>query len=192
LKKEANIMKTILAIALTAGLTLTAGVACSAEPEGRGQVATRVLEITATVFAVDHETRMVTLLVPGGEKITIKADNRVKNLAQVEPGDRLKVEYYESLALRLGAPDDQGAAAAVAIAPHGAKPGVAALETIRLEATVVAIDHENRRVTLKGPLGNTRVLPVHEDAGDLHRIKIGDPVTADYTVGVAVAVWEQL
>ena len=53
--------------------------------------ASQSLTISALVEAIDHETRVVTVLKPDGEKVTFTADDQVRNLAQVNVGDYLIV-----------------------------------------------------------------------------------------------------
>ena len=49
----------------------------------------------ATVKSVDMKTRMVTLVGPQGETMTMKAGDQVQNLAQVKPGDVVVARYYD-------------------------------------------------------------------------------------------------
>jgi hypothetical protein len=49
-----------------------------------------LIEATATVEAVDVDNRLVTLKCPEGRLVTIKAGEEVKNLPQIDVGDK----YY--------------------------------------------------------------------------------------------------
>ena len=60
-----------------------------------------VMTIEATVEAVDHDARKVTLKGPEGKTVTINVDEQVKNLAQVEVGDMLTVEYVEAVTIQV-------------------------------------------------------------------------------------------
>src|SRR6185295_13260501 len=53
-------------------------------------------------------------------------------------------------------------------------------DKMTLKATVEAIDHTNRTVTLKGPKGNLVTLTVDEAVTRFDAMKVGDKVTADY------------
>ena len=59
---------------------------------------------------------------------------------------------------------------------------------VSITASVEAIDHKTREVTLKGPLGNTVTFTVDQRVKRLNEVKVGDLVEADYYVSVAAEV----
>ena len=59
---------------------------------------------------------------------------------------------------------------------------------VTVTATVQAIDLEKREVTLKGPLGNVVTFTVDKRVKRLNEVKVGDDVTADYYVSLALEV----
>ena len=146
--------------------------------------------ITATVEAIDPETRMVTLRGPQGNTLTFRAGEAVKNLSQVKVGDKVNAFYYESLALDLRAPGaapvNETVAGATAAQP-GERPAAKVAQQTTITATVEAVDRANSTVTLKGPQGNTRTLRVR-DPQRLERVKVGDQLVATYTEAMAVSV----
>lgn len=84
-----------------------------------------------------------------------------------------------------------GFAVAVAVAlPAGAQtgggmvataPGKAALaQTVRLTATITAIDKATRDVTLKGPQGNEVTVTAGPQVKNFDAMKVGDKVDVDY------------
>jgi hypothetical protein len=150
--------------------------------------------MSATVTAIDHESRAVTIRGAQGKEVTLRADDRVRNLDQVEVGDTVEVEYYESIAVHVEKDDGAGLSAttgeAVALAPLGGKPGIAAVDTMTISATVEAIDHASRVVTLKGPEGNSVTFKVDDRAPNIDKVKVGDKVVVRHTVAVAVSVVE--
>jgi len=77
---------------------------------------------------------------------------------------------------------------AVAGGPGGQLPGVIVADTVKITATVEAIDYAKRTVTLKGPEGNTRTLKVGEAARNFDQVKVGDQVVAQYFESVALYV----
>ena len=82
----------------------------------------QVREVSATVTAVDLPGRLVTLRGPEGKLFTVEAGEEVRNLPQVEVGDRVVVRYYEAIAAELAKPGQQAAASAeVTRAPLGAQ-----------------------------------------------------------------------
>ena len=154
---------------------------------------TSVVTLSATVEAVDHETRMLTLRGDDGKLVTLQVTEEARNLDQVDVGDTVEVEYYESIALFTQDPTgDLGIKENVAAArsPKGDKPGVAAAETVEITVTVSAIDYETRMVTLKGPEGKTFTTRVGESAKRLDEVKQGDELVARYTRAFAITVRE--
>lgn len=77
---------------------------------------------------------------------------------------------------------------AFAAAPGGQLPGAMVADTVKITATVEAIDYAKRTVTLKGPEGNTVTLKVGEAARNFDQVKVGDQVVAQYFESVALDV----
>ena len=83
-----------------------------------------------------------------------------------------------------------GFAAAVAAGPAlsqtgaavvGKAPGMAgAAQTVKLTATVTAIDNATRDVTLKGPQGNEVTLTAGPEVKNFASVKVGDQVNVEY------------
>ena len=88
------------ATAMFAALTLAgAPIAFAADPDAppSGEVG-QVVEMEATVTAIDMATRSVTLKGEDGAETTIQVDERARNLEQVKVGDVVKVAYVQALA----------------------------------------------------------------------------------------------
>src|SRR5258708_12788558 len=68
----------------------------------------RSAKIRARVEAVDLDAREITLKGPKGRLITLRVQERVRNLPQAQGGDEVIVRYLESggLQLRKAQPDD--------------------------------------------------------------------------------------
>ena len=181
---------------LAAGLLFFSSVAVSAEDTGSiekpGAMASELITLTATVEAIDLEKRLVTLKGPEGKTVTLKVDEQARNLAQVKVGDQVQAEYLQSVALYAQKPDGSLPAAAeiaaIERAPAGEKPGIAAIDSRMITATVESIDLEKRTVALKGPEGNTLNLKVDERTPNLENLKTGDQVVARFTRAIAISV----
>ena len=126
--------------------------------------------------------------------MTITADDEVKNLDQVEVGDRVAVEYLEMVAMEvLPAGDTEmtaTAAAAKVSAPPGEKPADAVIQETQVITVIAAIDKESELVTLKGPKGDTKTVKVRDPA-NLERVVVGDKVLITHTTAIAVVVTEK-
>jgi hypothetical protein len=155
--------------------------------------AATVITANATVAAINQETREVTLQGADGEEITITASDQVRNLPQVEVGDRVQVTYYESVNVELlGRDHDMPPAteiAAMDTAAPGEKPGGVMGRELSVVATIEEINKDNETVTLKGPEGNTRTVKVRNPA-NLEKVAVGDDIMITLTRSVAVDVKE--
>ena len=149
------------------------------------------LTLEATVTAINQETREVTLEKADGESISFIASDEVQNLAQVNVGDKLSVEYMEAIEIQVLGPDEaevgaEGVAGA-SRADLGEKPAVSETTVV---VVIEAIDKENETVTVKGPAGNSNTVKVR-NPDNLDKVAIGDKVRVTYTEGLAVKVTEE-
>lgn len=156
--------------------------------------ASQTSTMSAVVEAIDHETRVVTLRKPDGEGITFTATDEVRNLDQVKVGDVLMAEYTESLSIEVMANDGMGADAAAASAmartKKGEMPGVAAMDSTVVTATVEEINLEKNTFKLRGPDGTVNEY-VARNPDNLKRAAVGDLVVITVTESVVVTVEEQ-
>ena len=150
--------------------------------------------LEATVTAVNHETRQVTLQDSKGESVTFIASKDVRNLAQVDVGDKIMVEYMEAIEIQVMGPEEAelgaGEISAATRAEPGEKPAGAAISETTLIVVIEAIDKENETVTLKGREGNSKMVKVRNPA-NLDKVAVGDKVKITYTEALAVVVTEK-
>jgi hypothetical protein len=148
----------------------------------------------ATVTAVNHETRQVTLKNTAGESVTFIASDEVRNLAQVDVGDKLMVEYMEAIDIQVMGPEEAdlgaGKIAAATRAEPGEKPAGAEISETTVVVAIESIDKENETVTLKGPEGNSKTVKVRNPA-NLDKVAIGDKVMITYTESLVIVVTEK-
>jgi ribosomal 50S subunit-recycling heat shock protein len=149
--------------------------------------------LSATVAAVNQETREVTLKDAEGNEVSITVGEEVKNLPQVEVGDQVEIAYYESVNIEVLGPGqaELGATAISALetAEPGQKPAGAMTTDLSVVATIEAIDKKAETVTLTGPEGNTKTVQVRNPA-NLEKVSVGDQVMITLTRAVAVDVTE--
>ena len=184
------------------GAGMLALTSCSSTPEGEGftMVAAQkgvpggtiveTYRITATVTAVDAGSRKVTLVTPDGKKTIFKAGPEVVNFGQIQVGDQVKTTVAEQLVVfvrKSGELANDGEAAAVAVAPLGAKPGVLMANTVEVTAKVEAIDLKAHKATLRFPDGTSKTFKVRQDV-DLTKSKLGDEVVIRTTEALAITV----
>jgi hypothetical protein len=197
MKRQIN--KWMSAVAGVAGgmLTLQIAGAVQAAPAveqsvtntASGQTKTQLVHAVATVKSVNKSDRSIVLKRDTGEEMTVEVPQAVKGFENVKPGDKVDVDYYESLA--------------ISTAPTGTKPsmtehkgravdmggGISGRE-LKMSAEVVSVDPSANTVTFKGPKGNMRTIYVADPANQekLPSLKPGQVVQFDYTEAVAAAI----
>lgn len=156
-----------------------------------GRAAAGLVSISAVVEAVDLKARKVTLRDGSGKLVTIEVSEEARNLDQVEVGDILEVEYYESVVIfSRDAEGDLTPETKVAATrtPKGDKPGMAVSETVTIKVVVEAINYDTRVITLKGPEGNTMTKHVDDSVKRLNEVKKGDEIVIQLTTAFAITV----
>jgi Cu/Ag efflux protein CusF len=188
-------------IAVACGLSLAAcakpkppppPVAVASVKEGKNSItSTNIVTATATVLAINHRTRMVTLLRSDGERVRFRVSDEVRNLSQVRKGDQVNVTYYESIALHLRKPGKGRVGVTVdedaARAQPGELPAGAVAREVTVTSKVVGIDRQKQSATLQLPDRERMTFPV-QDPSRLDRVRVGDLVQLTYREAIAIAV----
>jgi hypothetical protein len=150
--------------------------------------------VTATVEAINHDTRVVTLRA-GDEVTTVTVDKRVKRLDEINVGDKVKTEYYVSLASEIREPTAEEKEMPVTVldtaarAPFSMPPGATAMRQIKAVMTVEEIDRAEEQVTLRLPSGES--VTVHPlDPSRLDKVSVGDTVVVTHTEALAIYLEE--
>ena len=153
--------------------------------------ASQSMMVQATVEAINHETREVTLKRSDGEIIEFVASEEARNLPQVSVGDIVTAEYSESLSIEVvaneGYEPEAGELAAMARTKEGEMPGLAAMDVQVATATVEEINIEANTFKLRGPDGSVEEY-VARNPANLKRAKVGDLVIFTVTTSVAIVV----
>jgi len=152
-----------------------------------------VVTVEATVTAINHETREVTLKNADGESISFIAADEVRNLAQVEVGDTLTVEYMEGVMIEVvDAATELGTSTggAAGRAELGEKPGGATISGVSVVVVIEAIDLENGTATVKNAEGESKTVKAR-DPENLKKVAVGDKVMITFVQGIAITVTEK-
>ena len=171
-------------------LTVATAHAAETTVDKPARVVSTMVKLGAIVEAVDKQTRELKLLDAQGNRFTVVADQAVRNFDQIEPRDRIIVEYLESVAIVIapaGSEPPIGDAELLTVAPAGDKPGMSDVETRMVMATVHGINAADRLVTLEMADGDLRTIKVSEDA-PLDSVDVGNQVRVRVTTAIAVAV----
>jgi len=119
------------------------------------------IKSAGTIREIDAENRRF-IVRADGHILTLRATDQVQNFDQLEVGDRIRVEYTETVAVGMALPGDSGTPEAASIslkAPVGAKPGVAELEMVSVVLQFLAYDTRDNMATLRSQNGD--ILRVH-------------------------------
>jgi len=179
----------IIAIAAAFAVNAPAQTVVMKSEPGKASVE-HIVDVTATVVAIDRTTRDVTLKGPKGNRLVVTAGPEVKNFDQINVGDKVHARYVEALVLELKKGNDLAVARTEEKSAMGAMPGAqphgVAGRRITVVADVVAVNGATQTVTLRGPQLTVDVNVANPD--QFRRIKKGDQVYATYTQALAMVV----
>ncbi len=148
---------------------------------------------TATVKAIDHAKRELTLRNELGNETTFTVDKRVQRLNEINVGDRVTADYYISIAGELRPPtqDEKDHPLVLleggARAPKGTDPAGGVLRAFRVVTTVKGLDLTAQTVTLEGPMGNQLTIRARHPE-NLKKLKLDDTIVVTYTEALAISV----
>jgi hypothetical protein len=137
----------------------------------------------ATVVNIKKKERELTLRDEKGVDHVMIAGDDVRNFAQIKKGDIVEVEYHVAVASALEKASDAtvaGQTSAVERAPAGAKPGMAAMQTRTIVATVLEESHayragtKRRHCDLQSAGRHENLRQSEEGRQDLRRVQRGD------------------
>ena len=153
-------------------------------------VMTEEAELSATVVAIDHESREVTLAT-ADQEMTLVIGEQVQNLDQVQKGDEVLAAYTEQLTLELidgeGLGAGEGLLEIAERAEQGQLPGMLAAETEVRVFMVEAIDLEDNTFKLRNVDGQVREF-VARNPENLKAAQVGDALVVTVSSMVAVEV----
>ena len=161
--------------------------ACQTEPA----TVERTSEVTATVTAIDLPERLVTLRGPEGNLFTVQASEEVRNLPQLEVGDRVVVRYHEAIAAEMAKPGQEASASATATrAPPGARPGGELAQEVTTMVEITDLDPATHTVSFTDPDGLAQTITVQDPKMQdfVETLKVGDEVAITYTEALAISV----
>lgn len=173
-----------------AGVALAAPAAETSETNSAtGQTRTQLVHTSASVTGITRSSRTVMLRKDNGDELAIHAPEDAKAFDALKIGDKVDVDYYESLA--------------ISMAPTGTKPSMTERKgravdigggltgrELTMTAEVVSVDPDANTVTFKGPKGNVRTVYVSNAANQakLATLKPGQVLQFSYTEAVATSI----
>ena len=178
----------VIILSVVAGLSLGSSVLVYAQA---GIELGDSVAISAEVVAIDKVDRVLGLLGPDGDVVDVEVSYEARNFDQIAVGDRVKVVYYESVALYMGKPGgnpEVDAGLVAARSAKGDKPAGVAVESVDVSATVVKIHEKKRKVVLKLPNGKKVKTKVDKSVKAFDSLKVGDVIHVRYTEAIAISV----
>ena len=123
---------------------------------------------TATVEAIEANSRTITLKKPDGTFVTTVAGPEVKRFAEIKIGDKVTARYYENVVILMKPNSEPGVDSTVKSAtPSGqVYPGGTAATQRTITAVITAIDMNVPSITFKGP----NMLGVHVPSARTRRL----------------------
>lgn len=153
-----------------------------------------VLYREAVVETVDLNSREVLLTAENGNRASFVAGPEVRNLEQVEPGDKVRIGYYEGVAARMADPADPGGAIQIAAAERaelGERPAVATGTITNFVVELVSYNASNAIATFVTPDGVVHTALVHPRMRAFAEArKPGDRIELTIEQAVAISVEE--
>jgi hypothetical protein len=163
---------------------------CSSDP--KPLEISNVVELDATVIAVDAQDRTLDLRGPEGHEVRLHVSPDVRNLSQVEAGDTLSVSYYTGFVVSMSEPGDSGSDAEVAAArtSEGERPGAVLGATIRATVEILSVAYDGKSVSFREPDGRIRSIQINREdvQGFARKLSKGDLVDIRYSRAVAVDI----
>lgn len=177
-----------LAFAILLGL-----VGCASEPPAPVSREEKI-ELTASVEAINRETRMLALRGQEGRLATVYAGPEVRNFDQIDIGDEVVVTFYAAIGAEVSKPEQATKGVqqegAVLRAAEGARPAGAVAQMMTTTVVIDSVDKSMNTVSFKRQDGLMRVLAIEDPKAQafIHELKRGDMVTVTYMEAVAVSV----
>jgi Cu/Ag efflux protein CusF len=179
---------THLALPVLALLIALPGISLAEEPVKHEK---ETVTVKATIDAIDHDTRVVTLKDKDGKITQITAGPEVRRFDELKVGDVVTFVINESVVYTIrkpgeSVPPDKKDDPAI-VRDAAAKPGGSKTTQETKTVTIKAIDPKTSAVTIQTEDGKTSTHKVN-DKNIVKNIKVGDRVVITYTKAVAISI----
>ena len=149
------------------------------------------VEVTATIEAIDHANRVITLKDKDGNTENMLAGPQMKRFDELKVGQKVTFRYHESVAMQIRKPGEPAAPTAAGqetlVRGEGAKPSATVSRQDTATVTIKTIDPSTPAITVATEDGHLLSMKVN-DKKNLEGVKVGDRVEITYTVALAIAV----
>lgn len=156
---------------------------------------TEAISMLGTVKDVDHENRRMRVIADG-KTSTLRVSDAVVNFDQIEAGDRIELDFVKSIAVSMADQTDTGeplAASIDAVAPEGAKPGVASADLLTVVVEFVSYDPATHIAAIKSADEAVHEVVVQPEIRAFAKSRTpGDRIVVSYFLGMAISVREPI
>jgi hypothetical protein len=144
--------------------------------------------VTATVDAIEHASRRLTLRKPDDTLSTFVVPAEFVRFDALKVGDKVSATYYDNIVIRKKAADekDVNTEAGSLVTTPGSKPGFTIGAQRVITATITAIDPKVPSISLSGP-NNWKYSSRVEDRDALKQVKVGDRLDITWTEAVMLS-----
>jgi hypothetical protein len=177
-------MKTLSSLAALIALTATAAFAAQTKT-----IPGEMVTVTATVEAVEAQSRLLTLKKTDGTYTTIVVPQAYERFSGIKVGDTVTARYYDNIIFRKLNPGEKpvDSASAALTLPAGTRPSGTGATQRTITTTITAIDEKIPSITLTGPNGWVYSSKV-QDRPLLKTVKVGDKVNVTWTEALSITV----
>jgi Cu/Ag efflux protein CusF len=183
-------MNRVTTAPLLVALAVTATVSTAVPARAQKPVSqATTISKTFVIDAIDHSSRIVTLVDDKGQVERIACGPDVQRFDALKVGDKVTFRYHESVVFQIRKPGSTPPAqdsAAITRTP-GNQPGGSISQQATATVTVNALDTKAPSVTVTSSDGRRMSFKV-EDPKNLEGVKVGDKVEITYTQALAVSV----
>jgi Cu/Ag efflux protein CusF len=147
--------------------------------------------LKATIMAIDHDTRIISLKDDKGNYEDVYAGPEVQRFNELKVGDKVTFKYQESVVVQVRKPGEPGMPSGEqppAIARNAtAKPSGSITEQQTANVTVQSVDEKAGAITVMTEDGRSMSYKV-KDKGNLKGVVAGDKISITYTTALMISV----
>ena len=160
------------------------------ESVDEGIFVTDVKVVESTIVSIDPKERTIVLRDDQGQEYPVKVIPKIKDFANIEVGDMVRLEFNEKFEVYLASPEEKigGSLESNLIVPNTIKQLTTGTDTYEEIYLVSNINIENRIVSLKKADGQTLTVKVDEDVKGLDKLKVDDKIKSIYTRTVNISL----
>jgi len=177
-------------LAACAGGLLALALAAPAAADEPAKSMSKTVHDPVTVTGIDKSARTLTVKNDAGDSRNIQVPAEVKAFDRLKKGDKIDIDYNESIALSMLPPGTKPSATEREAMGRLSKESGVAGKQVSISAEILEVDVPGNKVILKGPKGNARVVHVQDPdmQAKLPNIKPGQVVQITYTEAVALTI----